>query len=171
MPQSRGPIQIERLFTTEEMGLRSDASLEHVLKVFLNIGEAQASRWIEMPRGVLLLQSAPDNPAAGAQDSAHFTQNGEVILYPMEGGVREHNVEQTLQRDLARVRDTPGGIQHLQREQVAIDIVVEDHSGLVLVAFGNLSALSQDHGHSVGLGIIRNFHGSFLQYFAILVVR
>ena len=66
MPQSRGPIQIERLFTTEEMGLRSDASLEHVLKVFLNIGEAQASRWIEMPRGVLLLQSAPDNPAAGA---------------------------------------------------------------------------------------------------------
>lgn len=36
------------------------------MKAFLNIGEALASRWIEMPRGILLLQSVPDNPASGA---------------------------------------------------------------------------------------------------------
>ena len=35
-------------------------------KAFLNVGEALAARWIEMPRGILLLQSVPDQPASGA---------------------------------------------------------------------------------------------------------
>jgi hypothetical protein len=54
------------LFTTADIGLRQDASVEHVVKAFLNIGEALASRWIEMPRGILLLQSVPDEQASGA---------------------------------------------------------------------------------------------------------
>jgi hypothetical protein len=66
MFQSRGAIRFEPLFTTADIGLRSDASVEHVVKAFLNVGEALASRWIEMPRGVLLLQSVPDEPASGA---------------------------------------------------------------------------------------------------------
>jgi hypothetical protein len=36
------------------------------VKAFLNVGEALAARWIEMPRGILLLQSVPDQPASGA---------------------------------------------------------------------------------------------------------
>ena len=36
------------------------------MKVFITLGEAQASRWIEMPQGVLLLQTVPDDPASGA---------------------------------------------------------------------------------------------------------
>ena len=36
------------------------------MKAFLNVGEALASRWIEMPRGILLLQTVPDEPASGA---------------------------------------------------------------------------------------------------------
>jgi hypothetical protein len=66
MLQSRGAIKFEPLFTTADIGLRSDASVEHVVKAFLNVGEALASRWIEMPRGILLLQSVPDEAASGA---------------------------------------------------------------------------------------------------------
>jgi hypothetical protein len=46
--------------------VRKDASIEHVIKVFLTVGEAMPARWIEMPRGILLLQTVPDEPASGA---------------------------------------------------------------------------------------------------------
>ncbi len=66
MSQSRGAIRFDPLFTTADIGLRQDAGVEHVVKAFLNVGEALASRWIEMPRGILLLQTVPDEPASGA---------------------------------------------------------------------------------------------------------
>ena len=66
MSQSRGAIRFDPLFTTADIGLRQDAGVEHVVKAFLNVGEAVASRWIEMPRGILLLQCVPDEPASGA---------------------------------------------------------------------------------------------------------
>src|SRR5579863_9907757 len=66
MHESRGAVSFTPLFTTDDIGLRKDASVEHVVKVFLNVGEAIAARWIEMPRGILLLQSVPDEPASGA---------------------------------------------------------------------------------------------------------
>lgn len=66
MSHSRGAIRFEPLFTTHDIGLRNDARVEHVVKVFLHIGEAMAARWIEMPRGILLLQSVPERPASGA---------------------------------------------------------------------------------------------------------
>jgi hypothetical protein len=66
MFQSRGAIRFEPLFTAADIGLRPEASVEHVVKVFLNVGDALAARWIEMPRGILLLQSVPDQPASGA---------------------------------------------------------------------------------------------------------
>jgi hypothetical protein len=66
MSQSRGTVSFEPLFTAEDIGLRKEASVEHVMKVFVNLGEGLASRWIEMPKGVLLLQTVPDHPASGA---------------------------------------------------------------------------------------------------------
>jgi hypothetical protein len=66
MHESRGAISFTPLFTTDDIGLRKDASVEHVVKVFLTVGEAMAARWIEMPRGILLLQAVPDQPASGA---------------------------------------------------------------------------------------------------------
>lgn len=66
MHRSRGAVSFTPLFTTDDIGLRKDASVEHVVKVFLNVGEAMAARWIEMPRGILLLQAVPDQPASGA---------------------------------------------------------------------------------------------------------
>jgi hypothetical protein len=66
MSQSRGAVSFEPLFTAEDIGLRKEANIEHVMKVFITLGEGQASRWIEMPNGVLLLQTVPDEPASGA---------------------------------------------------------------------------------------------------------
>jgi hypothetical protein len=66
MCQSRGAVSFTPLFTADDIGLRKDASVEHVVKVFLAVGEAVAARWIEMPRGVLLLQTVPDQTASGA---------------------------------------------------------------------------------------------------------
>lgn len=66
MFQSRGPVSFHPLFTAEDIGLRKDASVEHAIKVFLYIGEAIASRWVQMPQGVLLLQAVPDKPQSGA---------------------------------------------------------------------------------------------------------
>src|SRR5229473_136879 len=66
MPHSRGAVSFEPLFTSEDVGLRQGASVEHAIKVFLYIGEAIASRWVQMPKGVLLLQAVPDGPPSGA---------------------------------------------------------------------------------------------------------
>jgi hypothetical protein len=66
MSQSRGSLQFQPLFNANEIGLSRSASLEHVVKVFLAVGEAIAVRWIEMPKGLLLLQAAPDQTASGA---------------------------------------------------------------------------------------------------------
>ena len=76
MSQSRGVIRFDPLFTTADIGLRQDASVEHIVKAFLHVGEAQASRWIEMPRGILLLQSIPGEQASGA-----------IYLYDREGHI------------------------------------------------------------------------------------
>lgn len=66
MCKSRGSVRFAPLFTTDELGLPRNASLEHILKVFLTTGEAIAARWVEMPKGILLLQVVPGQPASGA---------------------------------------------------------------------------------------------------------
>jgi hypothetical protein len=66
MPQSRGRLRFEPLFTADELGLPEHANIEHIVKVFLTVGDAIAMRRIEMPACVLLLQCVADNPASGA---------------------------------------------------------------------------------------------------------
>jgi hypothetical protein len=66
MSQSRGELRFHPLFTTAEIGVRNDANVEHVINIFLHVGEAMAERWIEMPKGILLLQTVPDQPGSGA---------------------------------------------------------------------------------------------------------
>jgi len=66
MSQSRGAVSFEPLFTAEDIGLRKEANVEHVIKVFVTLGEGRTSRWIEMPKGILLLQTVPGDPASGA---------------------------------------------------------------------------------------------------------
>jgi hypothetical protein len=50
-----------------DLGLGSpEPHVDRVIKAFLGIGEAVAARWIQMPKAILLLQMAPENPASGA---------------------------------------------------------------------------------------------------------
>jgi hypothetical protein len=66
MSLSRGPVSFQPLFTSRDIGVRDDAVIEHVIKTFLHVGEAIAERWIEMPNGVLLLQSVSGRSDSGA---------------------------------------------------------------------------------------------------------
>lgn len=67
MELSRGNIYIHRLFSVRELGIGNpEPHLDRVIKAFLKIGEAIAAQWIQMPKGVLLLQVIPGNPASGA---------------------------------------------------------------------------------------------------------
>jgi hypothetical protein len=80
MSHSRGPVTFYPLFTAADIGLGREASVEHAIKVFLYIGEAIASRWIQMPKGVLLLQTVPDNPRSGG---AYLYDRERQIFYFM----------------------------------------------------------------------------------------
>jgi hypothetical protein len=67
MEHSRGNMTPRRLFGVRDMGLGNpEPHVDRVIKVFLGIGEAVAARWIQMPKAILLLQMAPENPASGA---------------------------------------------------------------------------------------------------------
>lgn len=67
MSLSRGSITPQHLFTVRELGFGNpEPHVDRVIKAFLDIGEAIAARWIQMPKAVLLLQMAPENTASGA---------------------------------------------------------------------------------------------------------
>lgn len=90
MPHSRGRLRFEPLFTAEELGLPEHANVDHVIKVFLTVGDAIAMRRIEMPACVLLLQCVPDNPASGA---IYLYDRGRKLFYL---AVFEHGREDSL---------------------------------------------------------------------------
>jgi hypothetical protein len=66
MLRSRGNMSIHHLFHAEEIGVSKEPNLDHLVKVFLQISEATVARWVQMPKGMLLLVMVPDNPASGA---------------------------------------------------------------------------------------------------------
>ena len=67
MQSSRGNLSVHRLFGIKELGLRDpEPYIDRVINMFLSIGEAVAARWIQLPKGVLLLQMDPNNAASGA---------------------------------------------------------------------------------------------------------
>jgi len=84
---------------------------------------------------------------------------------------RDHGSFRRLVLDLARVGDPARGVEDLEREQVSVLVVVEDHAGLVLVAFCDRDALFQDDGQGIRPGVVDDFHDSLLQYLSILLVR
>jgi hypothetical protein len=66
MSRSRGNMSIHHLFHAEEIGVSKEPNLDRLVKVFLQISEGIPARWIQMPKGMLLLVMVPDNPASGA---------------------------------------------------------------------------------------------------------
>lgn len=66
MLQSRGRMSIYYLFGAAEIGAAKEADLDRLIKVFVQMSEGTATRWIQMPKGILVLLMVPDNPASGA---------------------------------------------------------------------------------------------------------
>ena len=66
MSQSRGNLSIHHLFHAEEIGVSKEPNLDRLVKVFMQISEGIVARWVQMPKGMLLLVMVPDNPASGA---------------------------------------------------------------------------------------------------------
>jgi hypothetical protein len=67
MEHSRGHLTPHRLFGVKDLGLGNpEPHVDRVIREFLTIGDAVAARWIQMPKAILLLQMAPENPASGA---------------------------------------------------------------------------------------------------------
>lgn len=66
MSLSRGNMSIHRLFHAEEIGVSKEANFDRLVKVFVQISEGIATRWIQMPKGIVVLLMVPENPASGA---------------------------------------------------------------------------------------------------------
>lgn len=66
MLQSRGRMSIHGLFGAADIGVSKQADLDRLVKAFVQISEGVVPRWIQMPKGLLLLLMVPDNPASGA---------------------------------------------------------------------------------------------------------
>jgi len=67
MQLSRGKITPHRLFSVKDLGLGNpEPHVDRVIHAFLQIGEAVAARWIQMPKGILFMPVVPENPASGA---------------------------------------------------------------------------------------------------------
>ena len=85
MQLSRGTITPHRLFSVRELGLGNpEPHVDLVIRAFLRIGEAVAARWIQMPRGILLLPVIPENPASGAI-YVYDRQSQEFYLLSFDG--------------------------------------------------------------------------------------
>jgi hypothetical protein len=66
MLRSRGNMSIHHLFHAKEIGVSKEANLDRLVKMFVQISEGTATRWIQMPKVILVLLMVPDNPASGA---------------------------------------------------------------------------------------------------------
>ncbi len=59
-------IQVALTLTTADLGLDSRAGVDKAIFAFLDWAEGIATRWIQMPTGVLLFVMVPDDPRSGA---------------------------------------------------------------------------------------------------------
>ena len=50
----------------DEIGVSKEANLDRLVKVFVQMSEGTATRWIQMPKGIVVLLMVPDSPASGA---------------------------------------------------------------------------------------------------------
>jgi len=63
MQRSLGKMSAYKMFNWRD---HAASTIQQTIAGFLEVGEAIATRWIQTPKGVLLLQMAPENTASGA---------------------------------------------------------------------------------------------------------
>ena len=111
MTLSRGIITPHRLFSVQDMAVGNpEPHVERVINEFLRIGDAVAARWIQMPKAILLLQMAPENPASGAI-YLYDRLRQEFFLLSFEGAEDDLTVQEFSQLlpeyDLLRYAEQP----------------------------------------------------------------
>jgi len=115
MEPSRGSITPHRLFSVKDLGLGNpEPHVDLVINEFLTIGDAVAARWIQMPKAILLLQMAPENPASGAI-YVYDRLRQEFYLLSFEGAEDDLTVDEFSQLlpeyDLLRYAEQPALLQ------------------------------------------------------------
>jgi hypothetical protein len=115
MQRSRGSMTPRRLFNLKDLGLGDpEPHVDLAIQAFLGIGEAVAARWIQMPKAILLLQMAPENPASGAI-YVYDRQRQEFYMLSFDGPednlTRDEFSELLPEYDLLRYAEHPGLLQ------------------------------------------------------------
>lgn len=113
--RSRGTTTAHRLFSVRDMGVGNpEPHVDRVINTFLGIGEAVAARWIQMPKAILLLQMAPENPASGAI-YIYDRQREDFYMFSFEGAEDTLTVEEFAvllkEYDLLRYAEEPSLLQ------------------------------------------------------------
>ena len=81
MQPSLGKMSAYKMFNWRD---RAASTIQQTVSVFLELGEAIATRWIETQKAVLLLQMVPDNTASGAI-YVFDRQRGDWYMLSFEG--------------------------------------------------------------------------------------
>jgi hypothetical protein len=67
--------------------------------------------------------------------------------------------------------DAARRIEDLERKEIPVVVEIENHARTSLVALRDLDPFLENDGQNVGSAIVSYLHGSFLQYFPILLDR
>lgn len=65
MFRSEQVIQAQAVLTVADLGLDARVGVDKAVFAFLDRSEAIASRWVQLPTGVLLFVTVPDDPHSG----------------------------------------------------------------------------------------------------------
>lgn len=66
MFHSEQAIEAQAVLTLADLGLDVRVGIDKAVFAFLDRSEAIASRWVQLPTGVLLFVTVPDDPRSGA---------------------------------------------------------------------------------------------------------
>ena len=113
--RSRGHITVHHLFNVADLGFGNpEPHVDRLITAFLGVGEAVAARWIQMPKAILLLQMAPENPASGAI-YVYDRSRQEFYMLSFEGAddnlSREEFCQLLTEYDLLRYAERPELLQ------------------------------------------------------------
>ena len=122
MSPSRGNMSIHHLFHAEEIGASKEPNLDRLVRVFMQISEGIVTRWIQMPKGMLLLVMVPDNPCV--RRHLHLRPGRTTVFLGFLRGRRRYPYNSRLRRSARRIR--PPGLRCQSRAHASIDAATCD---------------------------------------------
>src|SRR6516165_1583833 len=96
---------------------------------------------------------------------------GSATLYQGSMMLRAPRSLRQLNLDPPSISNPLRRVENLQRNEISLAVVVENHAGLGLIALRDRGRIPENHRQGVGLRIVGHLHRSTLPYFASLLVR